>query len=341
MTIVGLDIGGANLKSSDSYGNSRIRAFPLWKHPHELAHNLRGIIEINSIDGLAVTMTGELADCFRTKSEGVDCILGAVEEVACGKPVMVWQTAGEFVSPDVARDSPELVAAANWHLLATFAGRFVAEGNGLLIDIGSTTTDVIPLCDGLPNSHGRTDRERLSSGELVYSGVKRTPLCAIGRDVRLGESTVGLAAEVFATMHDVYIWRNDVAQDEADCETANGRPATRDEAAERLARMICCDCTEVSNDELDEMCRQLAQRQYEQIEGAVSAVVSRSSIPPRVVLVSGSGEFLALRIARNHADLRQAEVISLTSAFGASISSAACAFAAASLLKERNGLFRK
>lgn len=337
MNIVGLDIGGANLKLSDARGLSLSRPFPLWKQPYGLIPALMKMLPANDVGAFAVTMTGELADCFRTKAEGVDRILEAVETVARGKPIFVWQTAGEFVTPDVARDTPQLVASANWHLLATYAGRFVPEGTGLLIDIGSTTTDVIPLHDGLPNSLGRTDRERLTSGELVYTGVRRTPLCAIRQFVQLGDSRIGLAAELFATTLDVFLWKNDIAEDVDDCDTANGRPATRREAGERLARMICCDRTEVGDEEIDEMCRQFAQHQFDQIVHAVKSVVARSNEPPYTVLVSGSGEFLAERVARSHGDLQGAEVVSLTRAFGETISASACAYAAACLLTERLG----
>ena len=61
--------------------------------------------------------------------------------------------------PCVAIESPLLAAASNWHALARFAGRYVPRGTGLLVDIGSTTCDIIPLVDGEPASGGRTDPE--------------------------------------------------------------------------------------------------------------------------------------------------------------------------------------
>ncbi len=119
-------------------------------------------------------------------------MLAAVELPAGAIPVFVWQTTGRFVTPPEAREAPLLVAAANWHALATFVGRLAPEGSALLIDVGTTTTDLIPLKDGVPIPVGRTDRERLQSGELVYSGVKRTPVCALVRDSSL--SGPGLSA---------------------------------------------------------------------------------------------------------------------------------------------------
>src|SRR5262249_28582161 len=149
---------------------------------------LRGL---PNADLLAVTMTGELCDCFATKREGVHAILEAVEQVAGSRPVWVWLNDGRLVRPAVARAEPLRAAAANWLALATFAGRLAPVGPALLIDVGSTTTDIVPLCDGRPVPRGRTDPERLGCGELLYTGVRRTPLCAL-----LGATA---AAELFAT----------------------------------------------------------------------------------------------------------------------------------------------
>ena len=227
--VLGLDVGGANLKAAHADGAARSRPFALWKDPGGLAGALRDLIaDMPDADLLAVTMTGELCDCFESKRQGVIAILDAVQEAAQGKPIRVWRTDGKFVDITEARKTPLQTAAANWLALATFAGRLAPEGPALLFDVGSTTTDVIPLLDGRPKPHGRTDRERLESGELVYTGVRRTPLCALA----------GGAAELFATTLDVYLLLDWIAEDAADRNTADGRPATKAAAHARLARMM-------------------------------------------------------------------------------------------------------
>jgi len=81
-----------------------------------------------------------------------------------------------WISRKSASSSAGPGAAANWLALATYAGRLAPRGPAVLLDVGSTTTDVIPLQDGTPVPRGRTDPERLESKELVYTGVRRTPL---------------------------------------------------------------------------------------------------------------------------------------------------------------------
>ena len=99
-------------------------------------------------DRAAVTMTAELCDCYPTKAVGVNAILDAVLAGMPGHSIVVWGVDGEFHSVSDARRQPHLAAAANWLALATLAARSIPESRGLLIDIGSTTTDLIPLDRG-------------------------------------------------------------------------------------------------------------------------------------------------------------------------------------------------
>jgi (4-(4-[2-(gamma-L-glutamylamino)ethyl]phenoxymethyl)furan-2-yl)methanamine synthase len=330
--VVGLDIGGANLKAAHSDGECRSCVFPLWQSPDRLAEQLRKLIgDWLPARAVAVTMTGELADCFATKAEGVDRILASVETLAQGCPVAVWQTGGEFVSPVFAREFPFLVAAANWHALATFVGRMAPEGRSLLIDVGTTTCDIIPIENGLPMPTGRTDLDRLQSGELVYSGVRRTPVCALAHSVPRGNGYVQLAAEMFATMLDVYVLTGDIAEDEANYDTANGRPATVEAAHDRLARAICGDRTEVPIDEAQAIARFLADVQQKRMTGALTRVLSASDRLVESVLIAGSGSFVSKQIVENHPKLSSASVHELSTMFSPETAEAACAFALAKL----------
>jgi probable H4MPT-linked C1 transfer pathway protein len=332
---LGWDIGGANIKVSD--GESALAvAFPLWKSPHLLAERIADLAaDFPAPQGFAVTMTGELADCFETKAQGVEWILSAVEQVAASRPVVVWQTGAEFVPPNVARDIPLLVAAANWHALATWVGRLAPVGLCLLLDIGSTTTDIIPLLNGVPIPRGLTDRERLAAGELVYTGVRRTPLCAISQTVPFRGASCPVAAELFATALDVFLMLGRTDEDPSDTDTANGRPATNACAHDRLARIICCDRSEFTEQDARAMAEHFAGAQRRQIASAIRQVLASQTDRVSNVLTSGSGSFLAETLCDEHPELRSAKRTCLRNLFEGPISEAACAFALARLAEER------
>jgi probable H4MPT-linked C1 transfer pathway protein len=328
-SIIGLDIGGANLKAAHVGGMARLQPFELWKNPSGLSDSLRKLLAtLPSADLLAVTMTGELCDCFETKRQGVLSILDAVAQAAGTTPIQVWRNDGRFVNLSSAQLDPLPIAAANWLALATVVGRYAARGPALLMDIGSTTTDIIPLLDGRPVPVGRTDRDRLRSGELVYTGVRRTPVCAV-----LG----GLgAAELFATMLDVYLLLNAIPEDPSDRGTADGRPATKAYAHARLARMVCADAESMPLNETVKLAQRAALHQTQQIGTAIDTVVDRLHSPPEMVLVGGSGEFLALALLTEQPNFSKCKKKRLSELLGEEVSLAACAYAVAVLASEQN-----
>ena len=226
MAWLGLDIGGANLKIADGEGFASSRSFALWKNPDKLATSLRSLIaEAPPADHLAATMTGELADCYETREHGVREILNALTQAADGRHTRIYLTNGKLVTPEVARRQPLRAAASNWHALASFVARSVNEGNrGLMLDIGSTTTDLIPLDSSGPLARGTTDLERLIHNEMLYTGVRRSPVCGVVREVPYRGATISVAQEVFATMHDVYLILGEMVELPALMEPADGRP---------------------------------------------------------------------------------------------------------------------
>ncbi|MCX7420123.1 MAG: H4MPT-linked C1 transfer pathway protein [Planctomycetia bacterium] len=336
MRVIGLDIGGANIKAATESANAVSLPFEIWRTPDRLAEILTNVVErFPAAEMLAVTMTAELADCFQTKADGIDHVLKSVQQAAGTRPIRVWQTSGEFVSQNEACEEPRLTAASNWHAQATFIGRLVPRGSAMLIDIGSTTSDLIPLIDGTPQPTGRTDVARLQSNELVYCGVRRTPLCALVERIPFRDFDCAVAAELFATTLDVYLTLGLIAEDPLDTVTANGRPATIAYAADRLARLLCCDLTEVTPAELLRLAEYVAAEQLRRLTQAADFVASRLPSPCETVLVSGSGQFLARKVVLNSSCLKTVKLISLPELFGPAVADAACAFAVAKLAAER------
>ena len=349
MTILGLDIGGANIKAADEAGRAVSRPFAIWRQPEQLEDQITSILnEFPQTDRLALTMTAELADCFSTKSEGVRFIINAVENSidasvssragvnsSSVQPprfnLMTWTTDARFVSPDEARESSMRVAAANWNALATWSMKFAPSGSGVLIDIGTTTTDIIPFEDGKPVPIGLTDVNRLQSGELSYSGIRRTPLCAVAHSVPLENGYCSLAAEVFATTLDVHLLLGDIAEDAQDLDTANGKPATKQAAHDRIARMLCCDRDEVSYEQAVHIAMFLADVQRQRLAGSLERVINRRSSACSTIIVSGSGSFLARQLIHENRKTKDATVISLADQFSPEIAEAACAYAVAQL----------
>jgi (4-(4-[2-(gamma-L-glutamylamino)ethyl]phenoxymethyl)furan-2-yl)methanamine synthase len=333
MNWLALDIGGANVKTADGRGYAQSYAFALWRDSLLLAQQIRtAISEAPPCDHLAVTMTGELADCFESKAAGIRFILEAVKAGSDNRHARVYLSDGRLVSPQVALTAPHLAAASNWHALARFAGRFAPTGPALLIDVGSTTCDVIPLMDGKPVAKGATDTQRLLSGELVYTGVERSPLCAVVSLVPYRGQSCPVVHEVFATMRDAYMILDQLPDDPANMHTPDGKPATRPFARVRLGRMIAADTQEFNHRDAVALAQSAADAQVSRLAAAVRQVCGTLPRPPEKIVLSGHGEFLALE-AMEFSQIT-APVVSLATELGQSVSRSGPAHALAVLARE-------
>jgi len=332
---IGLDIGGANIKVAHEDGDARTVPFEVWKRPDELGRAIvAAAASMPETARAAVTMTAELSDCYPTKTVGVNAVLDAAVAGLAGRSIVVWGVDGEFHSVAQARRRPHLVAAANWLALADLAARLIPEARGLLIDIGTTTTDLIPLDRGRVAARGRCDTERLQTGELVYAGVRRTPVCALATELPLRGIATGLAAEIFASTLDVYLTLGDIESNPTDLSTADGRPATVDAARDRLARMVGADRDGFSDADALAFARAADECLINRLVAAAMRAAQPTIDNPATAVVAGSGEFLARRVAGRLVG-RDGLFVSLKEAWGPVASSAGCAYAMVRLAAER------
>ncbi|MGH9236401.1 MAG: hydantoinase/oxoprolinase family protein [Vicinamibacterales bacterium] len=311
--ILGWDIGGVNTKVA-CLGDTgaltvRSRPFELQREPDALVRVLRdlaaqvgagSIVESGfsrmTVFTCAVTMTAELSQMFRTKREGVHFVLDAVSAAFPDATTRVFTTDGRFLTIDTARVEPLAVAAANWAATA----RMVASRyrDAMLVDVGTTTTDIIPIVNGDVVAEGKTDPERLASGELVYSGALRTPVEAIVHEVSDRGETFGVSAEGFALIGDVHVWLGRLAAEDYTVPTPDGRPATREFAGERIARVICGDRELVGDSARTHIAHAIAAQQVAAIAAAIRRVRSRHP-SLRTAVVTGLGHFIASAAARS------------------------------------------
>lgn len=321
---IGLDIGGANLKLADSNGIAKSQRFALWKEPQKLASILAEFVgSISKNTPIGVTMTGELCDCFRTKREGVHHIVAAAAKGMPNHELLFWSVCGKFMDATEAMMHPIDVAAANWHAQATFVAREQKTGLGLLIDMGSTTTDLIPFLDGRPIAQGLTDVSRLESQELIYQGTRRTPTFALQKHA---------CAEFFATTNDVFVLLGELDENDQDFNTADGRSMTNAHAWERLARTIGGDRETLENKRVLNEAKAIRDLMRDRLGVAIRSIESRLETRFENVCISGSGEkLLSAFLTEIRPDLMQ---LSFSERFGREASEAACAFSVARLRSE-------
>lgn len=297
--VIGWDIGGAHLKAVAVDATRHLRAVhllpcPLWQGIAHLerafAAVLAAIAGADLTPGTHVlTMTGEGCDLFSDRAEGVTSILACARQALGAQPVSIYTDDAGLV----ADAAPARIASMNWHAAGRALGRVLRDA--LLVDVGSTTTDVIRVRDGAVCTVGRDDRERLARDELVYQGIARTPVMALAQRVPYRGAWQGLAAEYFATTADVYRVLGMLPEDADLMPSADGRPKTARDSAARLARMVGDDFDATNETAIAALARWLHEAQIARLRDALVRVGAGT---PCLVVGAGVGRFLVREIAR-------------------------------------------
>lgn len=292
---IGLDVGGAHLKLAridDGHLTSvRQIACPLWQGLDRLDVALReaGTLIANA-ETFSITMTAELTEIFESREAGVQAIIDRLQDRLRGD-LRIYMGLKGFASPQIARKDPPSVASANFLATAALISRRRAAT--LLIDMGSTTTDII-ACD---RPLGLTDAERLQTGELVYTGFTRTPVPSVTTRAPLAGQWQGLASDAFATMADVRRILATLPDDVDHHSTADGRGKSQHESLARFARGFGRDGDMRHIEIWQAAAAYVEERQLRAVHDGALQVLSRPGTRIESVVVAGIGAPAASQIA--------------------------------------------
>lgn len=302
--ILGWDLGGAHLKAVLIQDDGCVmQAFqqpcPLWRGLDYLEQAVATIMSMLQTTPRrhAVTMTGELADIFPNRDTGVQLLTECMERSLGAVSVRIYAGPSGFVKTDSIGAHLHTIASANWHASAAFLA--AQTDDSLLVDIGSTTTDIIMLYRGQPAAIGYSDAERLQSEEMVYTGVVRTPVMAVAQQLPFAGEWQRLTAEHFATMADVYRLIGELPEGYDMAETADGAGKTVMDSARRLARMLGRDLESATIAQWRQMAFAVRSQQLRSLQAALERNLSRALLPDDAPLVgAGAGRFLVCELAQ-------------------------------------------
>ncbi len=299
--IIGWDVGGAHLKAARVENGIVTQAVqiacPLWLGMGELD---RAFTDAEAAIGRAplnaITMTGELCDAFATREEGVVGLAAIMVRLLSPGRAVFYAGHSGFAGDTEAADLAIEIASANWHASAMLTG--IRARAALFVDMGSTTTDIIPVADGRPASLGYTDAARLAHGELVYSGLARSFLMSGPKLVPFAGRWTPLMNEWFATMADVRRILGQLPEGADVMAAADGREKTKAASRARLARMIGRDSGEADDAAWDRLARFFAEAQLRDIMDATALVLSRGLLPASAPVVgAGAGRGVIRELA--------------------------------------------
>ena len=249
-----------------------------------------------SADRHAVTMTGELADIFASRREGVLNIVATLSRKLSGE-VQYYAGKHGFIGIDAVGEHWSAIASMNWYASVQYVAQHLQQA--LFVDIGSTTTDIALIEQSMPRSKAFTDALRMQHDELVYTGVVRTPLMALAQKIPFGGHMSNVAAEHFATTADVYTLTGELASAANTAETADGAEKTTQASARRIARMVGCDVDDAPLASWIELARSFKNVQLNQIRHALLIQIANLQENTALQLIgAGAGSFLVAELAR-------------------------------------------
>jgi len=304
--MIGWDIGGAHLKAACLNQEGKVLAVyqescPLWQGLDMLEKALIAILARLPTQGLnhAITMTGELVDLFADRAQGVHEIIALMQKVLAQPSFSVYAGLLGFVAADAIESRHiDVIASANWLASASYVAQKLEQG--LFVDMGSTTTDILLLTKHQVDAIGYTDFQRLASSELVYTGLVRTAVMAVVQSVSFSGTEVGVMSEYFATMADVYRLTHELNESHDQNETADGDAKTEQASAKRLARMIGCDLQDFTLQEWQELAYAIREQQLARIQVACQKQLQRVPSNMQTPLIgAGIGRFLVQEIAQS------------------------------------------
>ena len=302
---VGWDIGGAHLKAARLSPNANVAAVlqiacPLWRGISELERAYQttckemSILSNTTNHTHVVTMTGELADSFGDRKQGVYHILDVMHRLL-GQPFEVYAGDKGILNHDDVSDT-ESVASQNWHATAEWLAAGCAEG--ILVDMGSTTTDLVPFKHGCLEVQGYDDAMRMRYGELIYTGISRTPVMAISDHFDIDGVNYPITAENFATIADVYRILGQLSEDDDLYPTCDNAAKTMFASARRLERMFGFDWAG-DLDATRAKAEAIANVQQQKISHALGILIKRAQLSDDAYIIgAGSGHKIVQCIAK-------------------------------------------
>ncbi|WP_457615131.1 hydantoinase/oxoprolinase family protein [Methanopyrus sp.] len=297
MKALGLDVGGAHTDAAlvRCDENSKVEVLetdriylPMWKNKEQLSKIIKKIFNKFKPDVVGLTMTGELSDAFNTRREGVEYIIRTVTSV-CHAPVYVVTSDGSIVPPEDALKRWREVASANWRATAEVLAH-VRPGSYLLVDLGSTTLDLIPIIRGEVAAEGRTDLERLKSRELAYLGALRTPIPFLLREVKIDGEPVPVSYEYFSIVADALLLLGKIDPEDYTPETPDGRGRSPEECGRRLARTVCSDPEELGWEGVMDLAKAAVRALLGQLLKYIELKLQEHGL--NTVVATGAGDFL-------------------------------------------------
>ena len=294
MKIIGWDIGGAHIKAvkidlQKKTSKTEQIYSPIWKNINNLKKSIKLIKnKLGKTNYHAITMTAELSDIFSDRVNGVKYIVKLSSKIL-GEKNIFFYSKKNFLKKKLAIKKTFELNSMNWHATASFISN--SFPNCILIDIGSTTTDIIPIKNKRIISKSVNDYQRLKSNELIYLGVLRTPIQAI-------KKKQNLINENFANLSDVYRILNKIPSSIDLFPTLDNKTKNKHDSARRIARIFGQDYEKKHFLKWKKTAHKIEREHLKILNMTIKKIEKKKKLNKVPIIGAGIGEFLVKKVSK-------------------------------------------
>ena len=307
--IFGVDIGGVNFKiTSLTQTNKHLKVksalFPFIGKT-EMIEKL--ILHVSHPDLVVITQTFcANRQLFSSAKEGTHYIVDITENLFGGKVKYLGLSYRLYNAEEAKKDYLK-VAARNWVATCYLTFYLKLFENGLVIDCGTNSTDIVPVLDSKPVTLDDNDREytRLKTGELFWSGLYFTQIPSISNTVVLDGERFQVKPSTNARIFDAYILLGIVSPGDIIERYGSWQKGMSsisfESCADRILDTICADKELLTANDAKKIAQFLVEKQRENTEKTIKKILSAAKkkyeVDLKVAAIAGAGKNLILRKA--------------------------------------------
>ena len=295
---LGLDIGGAHIKVVGLNATRQIVLVKymkcyFWNKSEDFLTFVKQINKyINKQTLIGITMTAELCDSFKTRKQGFDVVSRYCKEL---KNDFFFYSLGK--SPFIKKAEYKNVVSMNWHAIGSYVSHEIT--NCIIIDFGSTTTDLICIKNKKIKNIHFDDFSRLNNSELLYSGLVRTPIFSIINEVKIDDKTFKIIPEFFSNMGDIYriSYSQELCHDIDD--TADLRSKSYINSLCRVSRNFGIDYDTSLENFIIQISKNIVGKQLSVINKSINILRKKYNLEPEhPVITSGIGKDILIKLLK-------------------------------------------
>ncbi|BBE30071.1 hypothetical protein OSSY52_02120 [Tepiditoga spiralis] len=283
MEILTLDIGGANLKycifsfqsnkieikEYDELNilNNNLNVFELF-----LKKEIFKITSKNSIDKILFTQTASLI--YENNKEGVKKIASILKEVFKGEIFMF--TPDRLINIEIL-DFERYTECYNWAITRELC----KDRKGIIIDMGSTSTDIIPI---LEKENNKNNIMRLIDGEVNYLGMVRTILQSVIKTVPYKNFDVPIIAEPILKTGDIFYYLDMIPYNKHLNYSSNIKFINKLEIENKICQLIASDKNFLSKEEINIIIKYIYEEIKNTIKFKINKIMKKNNLDNNITL---------------------------------------------------------